>query len=258
MSVLEVGSSLYTAVKILVLPPGQQAVLGVLGLCCLPRWRRLGFALVAVSIVSLAVLATPTAAAALARLLEVHRPLDPAQVTSHRAEAIVVLGGGSYRNAPEFSGFDDVSRLALERLRYAARLHRVTGLPLAVTGGIAGDISMPEGVSMAVTLVSDFRVPVSWIEARSRNTAENASRSAQAFPFRRIVLVTHAVHMRRVVAAFEDAGFEVLPAPMGFITRRDDGPAVVGDYLPNAKALAQSQYAIYELIGALWYRLTYA
>src|SRR5690606_25985306 len=128
----------------------------------------------------------------LAQRLERHAPLVVADLARQAPQAIVVLGGGSYRSAREFGDFDEVSRLTLERLRYAARLQRASGLDLAVSGGAPVNMSLSEGQMMATTLEADFRVPVRWLETSSRNTAENARLSAAVFDFRRIVLVTHA------------------------------------------------------------------
>ena len=250
------GEPLYLLAKALALPPGLQCGAALLGLCCLPRWRRLGLALLVLSTFSLWLCATPWFAAWLAAPLERAAPAVPAQVAAFGAEAIVVLGGGGYERAPEFGGQDEVNRLTLERLRHAARLQRVTGLDLAVTGGITGTRSLPEAVTMAVALGADFRVPVRWVESTSRTTAENARHAARDFPFRRIVLVTHAVHMPRAVRAFEAAGFTVLPAPLGFISGRGAADTWAWtDFQPDMKAFADTQYAVYEWLGALWYRL---
>jgi uncharacterized SAM-binding protein YcdF (DUF218 family) len=54
----------------------------------------------------------------------------------------------------------------------------------------------------------------------SRDTRENALRSfALLSPqgITRIALVTHDWHMQRSKMLFEAAGFQVLPAPMGYI-----------------------------------------
>jgi len=253
-----IDTVVYALAKSLVLPPGLQVLGGTLGLFCLLRWRRLGIGLIAASTLSLWLLATPWCAATVAREVETHSALDPALVTARAPQAIVVLGGGSYRRAPEFGGFDEINALTLERLRYAARLQRATGLDLAVTGGTTYGMSTPEAVRMAVTLTADFRVPVRWLETLSRNTDENARFSAAAFPFRTIVLVTHALHMPRAERAFVAAGFSVLPAPLGFVTADagfDAGAEdwVASDFFPDMKSFWQSHYAIYELIGALWY-----
>src|SRR5580765_1139325 len=53
------------------------------------------------------------------------------------AEAIVVLGGGRYLDAPEYGG-DTAGPSTLERLRYGAKLGRETRLPILVSGGKPG------------------------------------------------------------------------------------------------------------------------
>ena len=48
--------------------------------------------------------------------------------------AIVILGGGVRRHAAEYGG-DTLGQLTLERVRYGARVARLTGLPVLVSGG---------------------------------------------------------------------------------------------------------------------------
>lgn len=248
---------LYLILKTLAVPPGTQVVLGLCGLACYRRWPRLAILLLTLCVLSLWLLATPYCAGALGRLLEYDPVIDIDVAMRNEPEAIVVLGGGSYCFAPEFSGYDEVSTKTLERLRYAARLQRLTGLPLAVTGGYGENIGVPEGVAMTTVLEADLGATVGWAEVESRNTEENARFSARQFPFRRIVLVTHAVHMPRATRAFRDAGFEVTPAPMGFISRPHAGGWALLDFVPDIKSLWQSSYAVYEMVGALWYALRY-
>ncbi|MGR8919764.1 MAG: YdcF family protein [Gammaproteobacteria bacterium] len=225
------------------------------GLVVMLRWRRLGFTLTAVAVLACYLLSTPFVAYRLARQLEHYPPVDVTALAASGAEAIVVLGGGSSAAAPEFRGFDEVSRITLERLRYAARLHRATGLELAVSGGQPGWTSVPEAVLMRTVLEGDFRVPVRFAEFASRNTAENALNSREVLPFDTIVLVTHAMHVRRARQMFEDAGFAVIPAPMGYFSRPPGGPAVWTDWLPDPLAYRASQYVVYETLGLIWYRL---
>ncbi|MGB1879583.1 MAG: YdcF family protein, partial [Gammaproteobacteria bacterium] len=68
-------------------------------------------------------------------------------------------------------------------------------------------------------LERDFRVPVRWVESVSQNTRENARLTAGVLDVRRIVLVTHALHMPRAMREFHAAGFDVTPAPLGFFSR---------------------------------------
>ena len=247
---------LYTIIKALALPPGIQAVAGIVGLLLYRRARVLGLTLLGASSLSIWLLAMPAIAYWVAQSLEYHAPLDPAALPAAKADAILVLAGGMHSAGPEFMGEDYVTRLTLERLRYGARLHRASGLDLAVSGGVPLGMEHSEAELMQQTLQNDFGVPVRWIEDKSRNTAENARFSRQRFPFDTVVLVTHAIHMPRAVRAFEDAGFKVIPAPMGFITRPETGYAAV-DFLPNVLAYFNSVYAFYEMMGAIWYRLNY-
>jgi uncharacterized SAM-binding protein YcdF (DUF218 family) len=244
---------LYVVVKALAVPPGAQALLGLLGLLLYPRWRRLGLACLATAVLSLTLMSMPLTAGWLAEPLEPYPPLQLDGLDGPAPDAIVVLGGGAYQMAPEFNGRDEVSNLTLERLRYAARLQRLTGLPLAVTGGITGTLETPEGELMARSLTTDFGVHVRWRETSSRNTAENARDTRALLPVDRIILVTHAVHMARARRAFEDAGFTVIAAPLAYIAHRG-GEWSATDLLPSVRAYAQAQYALYERCAALWYR----
>lgn len=175
---------------------------------------------------------------------------------SPSAQAIVVLGGGRYPDAPEYSG-DTVSSSTLVRLRYAALLHRQTGLPLLVSGGSPDGSKINEAELMAQTLEQAFRVPVRWREGRSANTLENARLSRETLAhenIRRVYLVTHAWHMPRSLMVFEDAGFEVIPAPTAHATGETAGLTVL-DFLPNITGLRDSAIFFHEAIGLVWYRL---
>ncbi len=177
--------------------------------------------------------------------------LDPAQAKA--AQAIVVLGGGSYWAAPEYGG-DTVSRWSLERIRYAARLHRDTGLPLLVSGG-APLGGVPEGRSMRDALERDFGVKVRWVEDRSANTRENALLSAALLKeagVKRVLLVTHAWHMRRAQEAFVNAGLEAIAAPTGYETT---GPLTALDFLPRPGGLWAGHIALNEWLGRLVQKL---
>jgi len=171
-----------------------------------------------------------------------------------QADAIVVLGGGTYFHAPEYGG-DTVSKESLERLRYAAKLYHETWKPILVTGGTPLDNNLSEAEQMKQVLEHEFNVPVQWTEGASDNTLENARLCRQLLKqagIDRIYLVTHAWHMPRAVQVFQAAGFQVVPAPTAYTTRyRIDLLA----FVPNVYALRDSRIFLHELIGMLWYRL---
>ena len=239
----------------LIVPPGGIIVFGVLGLMALPFARRLSALLLLATVASLYALSTGFVAGALERSLYEYPALAPdAEVPG--AGAIVVLGAGSYRDPPEYAGSSTVGRHTLERLRYAASLHRRTGLPLLVTGGRTFPGTPAEGAAMALSFKDDFGIGVRFVEDRSRNTAENAALSAELLNqagISRIVLVTHAIHMTRAVHSFEVQGLAVVPAPTVFT---GIAPAGAASWLPTGSALSRSALALHERVGLLWYRLT--
>lgn len=246
------------ALALVILPPGSILLLGFLGILVGLRWRRLGTGLVLLALAGLLVLSLPPVGRALLAGLEVHPPLEPSLLRQSRAGAIVVLGGGRRHRAPEY-GADTVSCETLERLRYAARLYRATGLPVLVTGGTVYGEALSEALLMKEALVDDFRVPVQWTEERSRTTWENAQESARllgADGVRRVLLVTHAAHMPRAIDAFQSAGLEPVPAPTGF-HRPPSGERGILEWMPRASALFRSSRALHEYVGRLWYELRY-
>ena len=169
-------------------------------------------------------------------------------------QAIVVLGYGRYTAAPEYDSEDTATPLGLERLRYAAWLQRRTGLPILVSGGRAHNERTAEAEFMKQTLIEDFRANVRWMEDQSRNTRENAERSAALLAetkIKHVYLVTHAWHMRRAARHFESTGVRVTPAPTGFHTLAG-GENSLFDYLPTARGMQLVSLALHERLGLLW------
>ncbi len=231
----------------IVLPPIGPLLVLVAGVLVFGRWPRLGRGLVWTGIAALALLSTGIVARGLHWAIDVSPPLRVEDART--AQAIVILGGG-VREAPEYGG-DTVARLSLDRVRYGARVARQTGLPVLVTGGTFWGDGQAEAVVMREVLEREFGVPVKWVESRSRNTHQNAMRSAAILKeneVKRVVLVGHGFDMRRAIAEFEAAGLEVVPAPT-FVA-----PATgltFGDLVPNVFALQSSYYALYEILANL-------
>jgi uncharacterized SAM-binding protein YcdF (DUF218 family) len=173
------------------------------------------------------------------------------------AGAIVVLGGGSYARAPEYGGADTVSSATLERLRYAAHLHKLTGKPVLVTGGNPAGLETNEAEQMRIAL-HEFGVTTRWLEAGSNNTFENARLTYKLLKpagIDSVYLVTHAWHMPRSKMAFEKSGMRVVPASMHYGGRH---PLRTLDFVPNAGALKNSALFFQEIVGIAWYHLRFA
>lgn len=241
---------------VLALPPVLPLLPIVLGLLVLRRRPRLGAALAWAGVALAVLLITPSSVGWLVARVEYPAALDASQ--AHTAQAIVVLGAGKRSHAPEFGG-ETVNRLALERLRYAAMLARQTRLPVLASGGApAGDT--PEALLMERVLRDEYGVPPRWVETASRDTRENARFSAvhlQAAGVRRILLVTHAMHMERARAEFEAAGLAVTPAPTAWLGGGDTpGDAQVLPLAPSQNTAYAGWFALHELLGQLVYRWT--
>jgi uncharacterized SAM-binding protein YcdF (DUF218 family) len=231
------------------LPPLNLIITGGLGLLLLRRRRAWGKGLIVVSLAGLWLLATPLVGGYLLDALEPPRGVADAG----DAEAIVILGGGTYHDSLEYGG-DTVGRFTLERVRYGAWLARRLDKPILVTGG-SPDGGRPEGQLMRETLEREFAVNVRWVEDRSDTTRDNARYSADILKqagIGRIYLVSHAWHLRRALPEFERAGLRVVPAGIGYSLTRGPRPL---DFVPNAKGLYDSYLAMHEGIGLFWYYL---
>lgn len=245
--------------KQLLLPPGGLFLLLLLVWWWRLRRPRLALACGVLGLGGLWLMSLPVAVEQGARLLEREPALAASEwpTLGRRAEAIVLLGGGRERGDPGWGG-DQPSLLALERARLAARLHWASGLPILASGGLHFGAPPSEAELFAQVLQEDFSVMARWQEGRSRTTWENAALSAPLLRdagVRRIVLVTQAWHMPRARWCFERHGFEVVPAPLGFLGVPNGRP--LGGWLPESKALWQSGLLLHEAAGLLLYPLLY-
>jgi len=229
----------------LVLPPTGPLLIALLGLALQGTRPRLGRAMAWAGVLALIALSLPAISQALLGTLDDSPPIN--LVRAHDAQAIVILGGGIRRAAPEYGG-DTLGRLTLERVRYGAWLARRIKLPVLVTGGAVFG-GTPEAVLMNNALQDEFGIKVEWVEGKSRNTHENAIDSAHILlraGVHRIILVAHSFDMPRAAAEFTAAGLRVIPAPIGIPGGAYDSPL---ELLPSMGALQGSYYALYELLA---------
>ena len=230
-----------TVLRGMILPPAGPLLLAVLGLFLMKRRPRLARVCLVTAVSLLWLLSTPVVSDALEALAESYPPLDLRSAAG--AQAIVILGGGGERAfAPEYAGMA-AEPLMLERLSYGAYVARRTNLPILVTG-----FSI-ETTAMRATLLRNFEIEPRWVDDKAYDTFQNARNSVRllaAAGVKRIVLVTHATHMRRAVHEFTDAGVEVVPAPVGMRSVRN---YEISRYIPAPEAMQRAYSAIYELLG---------
>ncbi len=236
----------------LVLPPALPLLLAAAGALIALKRRAAGVALVMLALAALWLLSCHAVAICLSTtLLPVVKPLPPGGLKPGQAQAVVVLGGGVLPQAPEY-GQAQPNSYTRARLSYGRWLAQRAQLPLAFAGGLGwaatGTGADTEG-AVARRWAAEHGATLRWVDERSRDTTENATRMAELLQrdgVRRIALVTDAWHMPRAQRAFERAGFEVLPAPMGFALPRE---RALLEWLPSAQGLLVSRAVLREWLG---------
>lgn len=243
-------------VKTLLLPPGGILTGIIAAVLIKKRYPQTGKAF-CVAVALLGLLTTlPVVAALLATVTENASPIAPQQIQNLDAEAIVILAGGKDHGRLEYGGVT-VSAATLQRIRYGAVLHRQLKLPVAVSGGVVLGAGEGEASMMRDVLEQEYFITPTWVEDRSRNTAQNAFYTRQLMGQRKIILVTHALHMRRSVKIFEQAGFVVVPAAVASSGPGEKITLSILDFLPSEKALVVTRDALHEWLGMIWYAIRY-
>lgn len=237
----------------LIMPPAGPLILLAIA-AVLARWRRrLAWTLAVLAFASLWVLSCDATSHGLNRLLlKTYPPISHEQLK--QAQAIVVLGGGVEPNVPEY-GRSILGARSHMRLLYGIHLTKQSQLPLVFAGGKGWEARHSqiesEAEVAAYVLARDSQMRFAWVDDQSRDTRENAQRSFEklgAQGIHTIALVTNDWHMQRSVRNFEQAGFRVVPAPMGYLA----GPEGWQSYcLPTASGLGNSRMVLREWLGLL-------
>ena len=185
------------------------------------------------------------------------------------ADAIVVLGGGIWPAVPPRKSAEVNERG--DRLLTGVRLMRQGKAEVMVTSGaqisFTSDDPAPAEAFAAKGLAEELGVPAKRILSNpsSKTTAEEAvdiNQLAKKNAWKRVLLVTSAVHMPRSLATFRRRSeLEVIPVTCDFLLpgRKHHGRptpgSVVQDLLPDAGALYLSSMALKEHLGLALYRL---
>jgi uncharacterized SAM-binding protein YcdF (DUF218 family) len=93
------------------------------------------------------------------------------------------------------------------------------------------------------------------IEGQSRNTWENIRNVREIVGEESFFLVTSAYHMERAKREFEKVEANFIPAPTDFKVKTEKYNAL--DFFPDAQNLRNSDLAVHEYLGILWYNFVY-
>jgi len=226
-------------------------LLALLARRLLPRRRGTWVLPSVLGVVSL-VLMTPLGANWLVRGLEQQVLRVEAACAAQPPTTIVVLGGGFDRRPLDDADAESLTAPSLRRVIGAVQLwQRQPDAHLVMAGG--GNFAVAEADAMG-RLAQQLGVPADRLrlETRSTSTFENLARVADLQPpvERRIWLVSSAMHLPRAMAVAQRDGF----TPCAYATdRRYIPPGGLGYYLPQTSALAKSEAALHEWVGAAVY-----
>ena len=252
---------MYSVAKSIAQPYCALLLMVALGLLLLARhkpvsWRRI--AMPSVGWLGLVLLSLPLVSRSLSTIVESGYP--PPYHLPSEVDAIVVLGGGLHPSG-QFLVSSSVTSSTLRRCVSAAEVYRRCGeVPIVCCGGatLRDRPELSEAEAMRDCLVL-MQIPAARVilEKRSRNTRENATHALEILQRRgleNVVLVTSAGHMKRAVSCFNSVGIDVVPLPCSH-RRRVQSLDHVKSWIPSASALSESNGAMQECLGLMWYKI---
>lgn len=240
---------MYSVIGFLVTPSNLVILLFVAGvlLCAVRRLRRAGRSFLLAAMVLYAMFAIGPVSFWLLGRLEYEYPYLGDISSARDAEIIVVLAAYS-DDDPNLPLSSRVNSSAAFRLMEALRIQRqVPGARIVISGpsrgtGVMKDVLVSLGMDEAKILIDDGAL----------NTSQSAMNMKEIVGDRRVVLVTSAGHMPRSMMVFRKAGMQPIPAPTDYLTFKN---FLAISYLPSPLHLKNSDLAIHEYIGILWYRI---
>ncbi|MEI6093471.1 MAG: YdcF family protein, partial [bacterium] len=170
-------------------------------------------------------------------------------------DAIAVLSGGINRGLFEDSS-SKVGEQFLKRIISGLGLYESSKKPMIILGGkVMKD--EPAESETAEKILIELGVPKEKIilDVKSRNTYENMtelSKIINKYKFKRVVLVSSAIHMKRSIELAQKMGIPVTPCPSAYLV---DKKIHIEDLLPTQKNMKINAILIYELLGNLKYKL---
>lgn len=240
---------------IFVLPTGVIILLLVLSLVL----RRRALAVAALAVLWLS--STPLVSDALMRAAEGWHVRQPV-ASAPTADAIVVLSGmlSVIPGREPTAEWSD----AVDRIDAGVALARADKAPLLVftSEWFPWDAAVLDKGRLLADRAAELGVARERIQVTRRvsNTAEEASAVSDVLTARggshapaSVILVTSAYHMRRARLLFARAGLSVTPFPVDFRTSAE--PRSFGRLVPQAGSLYNTEIALREFYGYLYYRI---
>lgn len=219
------------------------------------KHRRLGISLACFALLWLTIWSMPISSLYLGGYLEHRYPQQNISLLKP-ADVIVVLGGHTAENRVNW--FDETALETYSRIQLAAELYHQNKAPFIIVSGGTTEGTVSEASVMTKRL-KQLNIPESAIfkEEHSTTTYENAKYTAeliQALNFKRILLVTSALHMPRAYDVFLKQDLDIIAVPTpAQITIPKSAPKGFA-YIPNQRSLEASRSILKEYVGWLIYK----
>lgn len=243
---------LHKLLPVFLLPSGMFCLLLVFALIS-KKWR---WSLVAVTLTLFYLASTDYVAGALAGRLENRYP--PLTIAGCPPEdAVIVLGGvlNGNRQGLDFPSFGPavnrfMAGVALMRAGKAGYIvFSRASIPSLGPHATEGDILRTQAIAAGVPPEKIVLTPL------VRDTADEAGAAAELcreHGWKHVLLVTSAWHMPRAAWLFQRAGVNFTPFPVDYQTD-PQRPLTLLNFLPNARALEMTEWAIREDYGLVYY-----
>jgi uncharacterized SAM-binding protein YcdF (DUF218 family) len=182
--------------------------------------------------------------------------LSPAAIENDSIVYILVLGGG-HTNAPDLPPGSQLSSSALARLAEAIRLHGQLNRSKIICSGRSASNRTTQAEMLASAAVDLGVALTDTLQLRSpQNTAEELIAYKKRFSNnKKLIIVTSAVHMPRVMFLCEKEGLTALPAPTDFFIKKDPQRSNF-DFMPSALKILMLESALHEYAGIVKVKLS--
>jgi len=176
---------------------------------------------------------------------------NPSELAKEGVRYIVVLSGDTVTGD---SSPTDRWGHSILRVMEGIRLRQGIPNSILVLSGASSPGSQSQADAMA-TLPSQLGVPKQslMLETRAWDTIDEAKLFAHVVGKEPFALVTSATHLPRSMEIFRNLGLKPLGCPCDFRTKK--WPATERWFLPGAEGLLDSEYAIHEYLGRLWFMI---
>ena len=171
----------------------------------------------------------------------------------HPVKFVVVLGGG-HTSDPKLPITSQIGEESLVRLIEGIRIYKKYSRVKLILSGGKGFDSIPTATVMA-HVAKELGVDENDIilESQSKDTKDEAQLIKPIVRNNHFILVTSASHMPRSIALFKKLGMNPIPAPTGYLVKKQNlGPA---SFFPSSGNLRKAERIFHEYLGIAWAKL---